>query len=184
MITARGTAELRRPPACPGPKHSAAARRYVGRTCSVLSIGIVMALGTAMPASAHNRALSTSPADGQVLAESPSTIDITVKGTLASAGAAISVTDPRGRPVGVGDPQVDHQHLRAALPALEAGAYVVTYRATTLDGHTVSASYSFVVDGSASRGPLLPVVLLGATGLAVSVVVIRRRREEVPVPSL
>jgi methionine-rich copper-binding protein CopC len=98
--------------------------------------------------------LSTNPGSGDLVYESPPTVDIVINSDVSERSATVALTDPSGQVVRLGPVLVDKARISASVPRLTSpGAYQVTYRVTTLDGHPVSASYTFTL--STSRAPTL-----------------------------
>lgn len=125
-------------------------------TTAASAFALAIVLATATPASAHD-----------VLAGSVPAADITVRGDLdqvtltfsepplagLESGIVISVTDPDGTEVGSGDVDVDGSTLRTAADLTTAGAYTVTWRSVSVDGHPISGSYRFTSSGVPAASP-------------------------------
>ncbi|AXH96261.1 copper resistance CopC family protein [Ornithinimicrobium avium] len=95
-------------------------------------------------ASAHDQLTGTEPTDGATVEQAPGQVVLTFSGEVADVGAQVLVAGPDGETVGEGDPQVSGsevtQQLRSDLPA---GAYEVTWRVTSQDGHPISGTFAF-----------------------------------------
>ncbi len=119
-------------------------RRTGGRRWLVTMIGAVaLVLVAALPASAHNSLVSTAPvADGSV-DRTPERVVLTFDEPALALGTQIVVAGPAG-PVQVGAPQlVDNTVSQPLQPGAPPGAYTVTWRVTSADGHPISGSYAF-----------------------------------------
>ncbi|HET8594732.1 MAG TPA: copper resistance CopC family protein [Intrasporangium sp.] len=114
-------------------------RRFV--LLVLLAVGF--ALVGAPVASAHDVLESTSPANGSTVDRLPGTVTLTFSDDVLPVGTQVLVKGPSGN-VGQGGPTIDgpvvHQQLAPQAPA---GDYVVTYRATSSDGHPISGTFSF-----------------------------------------
>jgi copper transport protein len=105
------------------------------------------------PAAAHATVVSTSPGDGQVLADAPAVVSVTFDepvelefGSLrvfAPSGARVDDSEP-GHPAGHGDTVV--VRLRGGLPR---GTYTAAWRVVSADSHPVAGGFTFSV-GAAS----------------------------------
>ena len=102
------------------------------------------------PASAHARLVSSTPAEGTLLAAPPEqvvlTFDEEVDAALSSVELAAPGRPPRQLDLGVGQAP---DELRAALPDGLVGRQVVVWRAVaTDDGHAQEGRLSFTVSGA------------------------------------
>ena len=132
-------------------RRSESARRLL--TLGVLTFGVLLAL--ALPASAHADLLSSSPADGAVLAAEPQQVVLVFSEEVTAGLSSVRVTGPDGRRVDsapVQDAQAESERITVALvPDPQPGTYVLNWRATTADdGHTTSGTLTFSV-GSPGR---------------------------------
>ncbi|PZR53558.1 copper resistance protein CopC [Xylanimonas oleitrophica] len=107
----------------------------------------------AAPASAHDRLLSSDPADGATLDAAPASVTLTYSAELLPTGAQVVVTAD-GTDVGVTDVQVAGTDVVAALPAgLPAGAYEVAWRVVSSDGHPIDGTTTFTLTAQAEPAP-------------------------------
>jgi len=128
------------------------------------------------PASAHAELLAADPAPGAVLARSPPEIRLTFSEALRAGSTFVIFGEGFAQVPGF-SPEIDSEspeQLVAAIPVLAPGAYTLQWVAVTGDGHEVSGSYSFRVEGQADkRGGL--VLLWGlAAGILLAVLVLYR----------
>ncbi|MCH1475861.1 MAG: copper resistance protein CopC [Alphaproteobacteria bacterium] len=99
----------------------------------------------ALPAAAHSPLISSSPADGDVLAAAPQAIEMKFRGTARLVRLVLTGAQS-------GEVTLSEQHLMVekhrhtvALPAITADEYEVRWRALSADGHVVKGSFSFIV---------------------------------------
>ena len=99
----------------------------------------------ALPAAAHSPLISSSPADGDVLAAVPNAIEIKFRGMARLVRLALTGAQS-------GEVTLSEEHLMVekhshtvALPAIAADEYEVRWRALSADGHLVKGSFSFTV---------------------------------------
>ncbi|MFD6136560.1 copper resistance protein CopC [Isoptericola sp. NPDC056618] len=111
----------------------------------------VLAVAVAQPASAHDRLLSSDPADGATVDEVPTRLTLVFSADVLAAGAQVAVTTPDGTvPAEV---TVDGDEAVAALPDdLPGGDWDVSWRVVSSDGHPIEGELAFTVD-AASPSP-------------------------------
>ncbi len=116
---------------------------------------LLAALALPAPASAHDELDSTFPRDGSHLA-APRQVVLTFAEPVLALGNRIEVVGPSGQVVS-GAPTIQGSTLRAPLqPGLPAGAYRVTWRAVSADGHPVSGSFGFTVTAASAGASATP----------------------------
>ncbi len=113
------------------------------------------ALGLAGPASAHDAAESTSPAQGASLAAPPEEVSVTFSNTPLGIGSSFSIKDAGGTEWADGSVRiVDNvatQKLRQGGPS---GAYTVAWRVVGSDSHPIEGTFTFTVAaGAAGAAP-------------------------------
>ena len=120
----------------------------------LVSLGTVIILAvTTVPASAHNVLLGTSPAQGQTVSRTPSTVVLTFDNPAIAMGTQLVVTGPAGN-VAVGPPRlVDSTVSQDLAPGSPAGPYTVTWRVTSIDGHPISGTFVFTSSAPATGSP-------------------------------
>jgi hypothetical protein len=159
----------------------------VVRSALVLTGALVGVLLADAPASAHNTLVSSNPTDEQRVARTPSAVLLTFNEPAVAMGTQVIVTGPAG-PVQLGAPQlVDNAVTQPLQGGAAAGAYTVSWRVTSADGHPISGTFTFTAaaagagqpstpapepatDAGAAGGgssPGLAVALWGALGVAV-----------------
>lgn len=142
------------------------------RVLGAVGIGVLglFAPVTLVPAaSAHAGLESVSPADGATLTKAPTKVVLTFAEDIASIGTVVKVTGPAGSVVS-GSRVVSGPKVTQPLSAdLVSGAYTVTFRVVSADGHPVSGTTHFTLNlpaptttatavATASPTPTVPVV--------------------------
>lgn len=161
-----------------------------------LALALLLALAALGPAQAAAHAVlqAATPADGAVLARAPAEVAIEFNEPVTPI--AIELRDASGAKIALpAPPEARDGVLRAALPPLAAGPYLLTYRVTSLDAHPVGGSLAFAIGagqmlrappGATERGPAFTAVrravravhfgaLLVAAGAAMFALVFARR---------
>jgi methionine-rich copper-binding protein CopC len=109
---------------------------------------IACALGAT--ASAHPKLLTTEPAAGAVVTNSPKEVRIKFSEDLVLKFSGAEVKDKRGRKVAIGAPVVDPANKKLlVMPVptpLPAGVYSVDWHAVASDTHRIKGSYTFTVE--------------------------------------
>lgn len=124
------------------------------RQIRLLLVSLLATLVVLVPgvASAHDTLLSTDPVDGAKGA-APDAITLTFSGEVAQVGATVAVTGGDGAAVTDGAPQVEGTTVvQPLVDGLAAGDYEVVWRVTSQDGHPISGSFGFGVEGEAAEG--------------------------------
>lgn len=102
----------------------------------------------------HTRLERSSPADGEVLAESPGQLELDFSAAVEPSLSRLLLRFPAGdstllRAVGVAGAA---DRIRAELPELEAGRFSVDWSTVSVDGHRVAGTITFeVVSESGDR---------------------------------
>ncbi|MBM7818131.1 methionine-rich copper-binding protein CopC [Cellulosimicrobium cellulans] len=117
---------------------------------AALALGLTAALATltAAPASAHDRILSSDPADGAQLATPPTAITLTFNTEPLPVEPQVVVSDSAGTVVTQGAPAIDGSTATFALdPAVALGGdtYTVAWRVVSSDGHPIEGTFAFTV---------------------------------------
>ena len=124
----------------------------------LLALGILIA-GPAPQALAHADLILSTPDDGARLPEVPTEIELTFSEDLLPETVVVSVEDSAGMVIRVLEYEVDGADVIVTWPpGLSGSDYTVNYRVVSQDGHPVSGSLAFTVDGARGRH--------GAVGLA------------------
>jgi methionine-rich copper-binding protein CopC len=100
---------------------------------------------TAVPASAHAALQETKPANGSALDTPPETVRLRFNQSMLGIGVTVRVTGPDGS-VTAGPPTVKAKLVTQRLqPNLTPGAYRVTWRVASGDGHPISGASRFTI---------------------------------------
>lgn len=117
--------------------------RWRRRLLAVLAAAVLAAVASAAPAEAHIALVSSTPADGASVPQTPAAVLLTFDEPAGAMGTQVLVTGPSGE-VQQGRPRlVDNTVTQDLAPGAAAGAYTVTWRVTSLDGHPVSGTLAF-----------------------------------------
>lgn len=152
--------------------------RLTSRVLVALLVGLLLALATAAPALAHASVRQTTPFDGERVEpdDVPDAVTIEFNEDVAVPPDGIRVFDEDGARVdtdgevaGTDAPDVAGRALRP----LDDGAYVVTWRAVSEDGHPIRGAFVFTVGGAAQASDTLVADLFSGDGGA-SVALVQR----------
>lgn len=130
------------------------ARRFTPALAALFAAIVVAAVvaGPASPASAHDALASSDPVADSVLDIAPTAITLTFTAEiLADPGAtAVIVNDASGAEVQAGAPVVDGTVVKQPISKeATSGAFLVTWRVVSSDGHPISGEFSYTVDAPA-----------------------------------
>lgn len=96
-------------------------------------------------AHAHSGLASSTPAEGEILAESPSEIELFFESPIQQGD--MTVTDEAGNAVAVSDIGFSEMELSGQLEeALPNGAYTVDWSAISQDSHEITGTLAFSVE--------------------------------------
>ncbi len=133
------------------------ARRWAPRALAAGWLAVLALFLAAPPAAAHATLVSTDPAEGEVVAETPDVVTFTYDEPVSLTDGSIQVFDAAGEPVDSSATSED-EVVTADLPdELSAGTYVVAWRVVSADGHPISGSLTFSI-GAASETVVPPQV--------------------------
>ncbi|MBD7995607.1 copper resistance protein CopC [Arthrobacter sp. Sa2CUA1] len=113
---------------------------------------LALFLVAAPPALAHDELVSATPADGTVLAEAPTEVELVFSSALMDLGNQVIVADASGTNLAESEPVLNRETLVQKLPALDDGEYQVTWRAVSSDGHPITGAFSFTVGAPVASG--------------------------------
>jgi len=129
-----------------------AAWRFATLVAAAAALCIVT---TAPPASAHAQLVSSTPGNGATLRQLPGAVSLTFSETVRTP-AFVEVTAPDGSNVAVGATRVvDADVSRSLVSSGGGGPYALSYRITSADGHPVSGTVRFTLQGG-SAGAAAP----------------------------
>ncbi|QAY63903.1 copper resistance protein CopC [Xylanimonas allomyrinae] len=134
-------------------------RRTLPAALSLVTLTVIAAvaavIGFAAPAGAHDRLVSSDPADGAALDAVPAAITLTFNDEVLGTGAQVVVT-AGGADVAAQPAQVEGTTVVSALPPdAPGGAYHVAWRVVSADGHPIEGTFAFTVatSGASEGGP-------------------------------
>jgi hypothetical protein len=113
-------------------------------------VGLAVVLLWPAAALGHAVLVKSVPAQGAVLVEPPTRIELWFNERLEPAYSKASVTTEAGAQVDLRDVTVsaeDPRRLAVSLPALVPGRYTVSFRVLSVDGHVVESKLTFTVKG-------------------------------------
>ncbi|MGH9000110.1 MAG: copper resistance protein CopC, partial [Acidimicrobiia bacterium] len=116
----------------------------------VVAVVVVVAL-PAPPASAHAALVETVPAAETAVDEAPDAIVLRFNEAVSTSLGGVKVFAAGGDDVDVGKPTTsgDGTTVTASLPALDDGAYAVSWRVVSADAHPIKGAFTFVVGDGA-----------------------------------
>lgn len=130
-------------------------RQPLGIILGLCFLTATMLLG-AVPASAHDAAESSSPAQGVTVPTPPEQVSITFNNNPLALGSQVRVNDAAGTNWAEGDVEivdnVASQKLKEGAPA---GLFTVVWRVVSSDSHPIEGTFTFTAT-SAATGALAP----------------------------
>lgn len=110
-------------------------------------------LGAPAPALAHDRLVSSDPADGATVATAPAAITLTFSDDVLDVSPVVRVTAQDGTVVVEAAPRVEGTTATLDLPnGLPAGTAAVQWRVVSADGHPIEGDFSFTVEQGSAPG--------------------------------
>jgi copper transport protein len=138
-------------------------------TCTLAAAAALSAAAAAAPpAWAHARLVSSTPADGDVVASPPRQVTIRFDDTVRARGGTTVVANSDKRSVVAGKPRAHGRVLTIPLRKLRDGDYTVRWSVLSDDGHTIGGVLAFAV--GAGRAPPSAALSAGGTGLTRDVI--------------
>lgn len=140
----------------PAPATSVTGRRRATRPRALVVLLQLLAacalVLTPVAASAHDRLITSDPADGASVQVSPDAITLTFSDTPLDVSPVVRVTGADGTVVFDGPPTLVDATATATLEQpLAAGTAQVAWRVVSADGHPIEGTFSFtVVEGPAA----------------------------------
>ncbi|MCL1869037.1 MAG: copper resistance protein CopC [Promicromonosporaceae bacterium] len=129
--------------------------RSLRRLVVPVVVAFMAVVGIAAPASAHDRLVSSDPADGATLTAVPAAFTFTFVEDPLATGAQVVITPQGGEPIRQ-DATVSGTKVSVpAPPALANGSYEVAWRVVSDDGHPVEGTIhvTLAVPQAASPSP-------------------------------
>lgn len=135
-----------------------ASGRRTSRGLLAVLVGLLVAaaavLGTALPASAHDQLIESTPAEGAVLDAAPTEIVLTYSGAILDGTATVAVLDETGADHVAGVPSsLDGTVTVPVEEGLASGAYEIRWAVTSEDGHPISGVIAFSIDAAPTAEP-------------------------------
>lgn len=116
-----------------------------------MAVAAVAVFATALPASAHDSLVHSTPEADESLATAPESITLTYSGELlvlgdSTQGAVVLVLDESGRDWATGDVEVSGNTVTAAVePGMPDAGYQVRWQVVSEDGHPISGIVPFTI---------------------------------------
>lgn len=119
-------------------------RRYIPSFLLLIVMACALLLGTAVPASAHDELVSSTPQDGTAVDSAPTEVVLTFTNTPSGIGAEVTITDTAGTnwsdgPVSV----INNTAVQALKPGTPAGTYTAQWRVVSSDDHPIEGTLNF-----------------------------------------
>ncbi|SJN10461.1 Copper resistance protein CopC [Leucobacter sp. 7(1)] len=128
------------------------------RALTALLLGVLLTLAGAQVASAHAELLSTTPENGAVLDQAPAEAVLTFNEPVQLIDGSIRLFPGDDDPL-ILDAHVSNTSIIAALPVdVPDGAYALSYRVVSADGHPISGAITFTIGDTPEEGAATPVV--------------------------
>jgi copper transport protein len=127
--------------------------RSLRRIVAALVLAFVIVGAWAAPAFAHAVLEGTDPGSGATVQRAPKDVTLTFSEPVEASLGAIRVFDSRATRIDVGSPEHpggDAKQVRASVPDLKDGTYVVTWRVISADAHPVRGAFTFTVGATST----------------------------------
>lgn len=125
-----------------------AAAALAGLAVLAVAPAAALTVATAPPAAAHDVLVASSPAEGAVVSEPLTVVELTFNNPVSTEFAQVSVLDAAEAEYHQGEPSVVGPTVSQAVDELPDGEYTIAYRIVSSDGHPVSGTVSFTVAGA------------------------------------
>lgn len=143
-----------------------------GRAIATVVAAFAVVLFAASSASAHAQLESTAPSAGATIARPPSRIELRFSEHVRVPNGGLRVFNEAGARLDRVSPRTAGSVVSLPLSSLPTGAYVVSWRVVSADGHPVRGAFTFRVGvdggGGAEVGDQSKVALLARRLLAAS----------------
>ena len=115
-------------------------------TGPLVAVLVVLAvMGNPSVARAHSELVAATPTVDGVVSELPTQVTLTFSDGVQPSFAQIAVLAPDGSDVTTDDPATAGDVVEQPVALVDPGAYTVSYRIVSADGHTVQGTYGFTV---------------------------------------
>lgn len=140
--------------------HATSDRRPLAEVLLAVLTALLVLVGTAQPAAAHDELISTDPESGASLDASPDSLTLTFSGNIMDIGREVRVTDSSGESLVAQESTVERQRVIQPLSnpgSTEDETYTVVWRVVSEDGHPIEGTYEYTVGtgagAQAGQGP-------------------------------
>ena len=107
--------------------------------------GAAICLAAALPAVAHTELIGSSPADGATLTTPPAEVLLEFSEPVQAEFGQVAVVDDADVHHEQGNSQIVGATVTQGLDDLSAGAYQISYRVGSADGHPIAGTLEFTV---------------------------------------
>jgi copper resistance protein C len=117
---------------------------------TIFALVAALALGASPSARAHAFLDHASPAVGSSVTTAPQAVTLWFTQDLEPAFSSVTVTDPVGQRVDLGNAQIPQGHpdqLQIGLKALAPGSYTVSWHVISVDTHPTEGTFTFQIGG-------------------------------------
>lgn len=122
---------------------------------NIVLLTILLLIISANSVSAHTGLTSSSPADGEVIAEDVHEIELEFN-TKIETTSTVKVFNENNEEISVGAIQVNENMMTGGfLSPLSNGTYTVDWRIIGADGHPIQGTYSFIVNQAELEDPIV-----------------------------
>jgi len=112
---------------------------------------VLLVIGAAAPALAHDHLVSSDPEDGAQLEASPEAITLTFSADVMDVSPVVRIVDAQEQTVLEETPTIEGTAATLALEEpLPAGDYTVQWRVVSSDGHPIEGTFAITVQGDAA----------------------------------
>ncbi len=124
-------------------------RRLAATLLAVLVAGLAF-LAVAPPAAAHSQQIGSTPAADEAVPIAPREVVIEFDSPLVDMGAAVAVRSQDDVSITTGPLVIGDRQVTVPVdPAAAPGTYTVAYRVVSEDGHTMTSTFQYTVEGDA-----------------------------------
>jgi copper transport protein len=117
-------------------------------TVATLVVAIVASCCWTATGMAHAVLVASVPEDGVALEAPPG--EIVLRFNEPVMPVSLRLLDSSGRPIDLPQPAAADSAVRAAVPALQSGTYLVSWRVVSADSHPIGGSFAFSIGDAAA----------------------------------
>lgn len=111
-----------------------------------MAVAVLAVLSAAVPASAHDELLASSPKPGEALPVAPSSVTLEFSSDVLTMGAVIVIADAEGTDWVASEPVLDGTRVTAEVQAgMPAAGYELRWRVVSSDGHPIAGIVPFTI---------------------------------------